>query len=456
MHEPDDYVSIYTPRAELDAEPHLPRRRRPDVRDRPPRYGLGKLLPSRAGSRRRDYRFDRIAEHVMPNTLRLLAWAREHGMRRVFLTYGSEVSDYSDLSPQMYELCRATRNGVGNREHELLDELTPRRRARHQQDHAERVHLEPARADPADLRLRHGALHRRLDEHVRRGDAARRLRPRLRLRARRGRTAAPTREDYHDGSCVVIQRLYGHVLGTAGGHRPPRVPARRRRGGRPCRLRRPPGGDAAMVRVGIDVGGTFTDLMLVDGASVTVHKVPSTPSDPSLATMAGLRELCALAGRELAATSRSCCTARRSRPTSCSSTTARAPGMITTERLPRPRSTSGATGGRRRSRSTRTCRGASPRWSSGGAPAGARARSCRRARSQTPLDEDEVARRDRAAARGGRRVGRRLLPVLVPQPAPRARGQGDPRRGDAGRARLDLVTRSPRNTASTSASRRRR
>jgi 5-oxoprolinase (ATP-hydrolysing)/N-methylhydantoinase A len=51
--------------------------------------------------------------------------------------------------------------------------------------------------------------------------------------------------------------------------------------------------------VGIDVGGTFTDLMLVDDAGdMVVHKVPSTPSDPSEATMSGLRELCALRGVE--------------------------------------------------------------------------------------------------------------------------------------------------------------
>jgi N-methylhydantoinase A len=57
------------------------------------------------------------------------------------------------------------------------------------------------------------------------------------------------------------------------------------------------GDPGAMVRVGIDVGGTFTDLMLVDDArgQVTVHKVPSSPADPSLATMTGLRELCELA-----------------------------------------------------------------------------------------------------------------------------------------------------------------
>jgi N-methylhydantoinase A len=52
-----------------------------------------------------------------------------------------------------------------------------------------------------------------------------------------------------------------------------------------------------VTRVGIDVGGTFTDLMLVDDDGETVvHKVPSTPADPSVATMSGLRELCELRG----------------------------------------------------------------------------------------------------------------------------------------------------------------
>jgi N-methylhydantoinase A/oxoprolinase/acetone carboxylase beta subunit len=56
-----------------------------------------------------------------------------------------------------------------------------------------------------------------------------------------------------------------------------------------------------VVRVGIDVGGTFTDLMLVDDETqtISVHKVPSTPADPSVATIEGLRELCAADSRPL-------------------------------------------------------------------------------------------------------------------------------------------------------------
>ena len=50
--------------------------------------------------------------------------------------------------------------------------------------------------------------------------------------------------------------------------------------------------------IGVDIGGTFTDLMLfdADAGAVHVHKVPSTPAAPDEAMVAGIRELCALAG----------------------------------------------------------------------------------------------------------------------------------------------------------------
>ena len=54
-----------------------------------------------------------------------------------------------------------------------------------------------------------------------------------------------------------------------------------------------------MKRLGVDVGGTFTDLIYVDDdGNVSVHKVPSTPADPSEATLQGALELCASAGIE--------------------------------------------------------------------------------------------------------------------------------------------------------------
>ena len=57
-----------------------------------------------------------------------------------------------------------------------------------------------------------------------------------------------------------------------------------------------------MKRIGVDVGGTFTDLILVDEESgrITVDKVPSTPDDPARGTGEGIRELCSKAGVGLA------------------------------------------------------------------------------------------------------------------------------------------------------------
>ena len=50
--------------------------------------------------------------------------------------------------------------------------------------------------------------------------------------------------------------------------------------------------------IGVDIGGTFTDLMLFDAeaGAVHVHKVPSTPAAPEEAMVAGIRELCGIAG----------------------------------------------------------------------------------------------------------------------------------------------------------------
>ena len=52
-----------------------------------------------------------------------------------------------------------------------------------------------------------------------------------------------------------------------------------------------------MYRIGIDVGGTFTDLVAVDddGRS-TLAKAPSTPADPSLGVVDGLGRLSAALG----------------------------------------------------------------------------------------------------------------------------------------------------------------
>ncbi len=48
-----------------------------------------------------------------------------------------------------------------------------------------------------------------------------------------------------------------------------------------------------MLRAGVDVGGTFTDIMLWDDADgrIVTHKLPSTPGDPARAMLDGLREI---------------------------------------------------------------------------------------------------------------------------------------------------------------------
>jgi N-methylhydantoinase A len=51
-------------------------------------------------------------------------------------------------------------------------------------------------------------------------------------------------------------------------------------------------------RLGVDVGGTFTDLLLLDrgGRAFWRHKTPSTPADSSEGILIGLHEICAKAG----------------------------------------------------------------------------------------------------------------------------------------------------------------
>ncbi len=58
-----------------------------------------------------------------------------------------------------------------------------------------------------------------------------------------------------------------------------------------------------MKRLGVDVGGTFTDLIYVDDddGTILVHKLPTTPEDPSEGTVQGIQELTALAGEDASA-----------------------------------------------------------------------------------------------------------------------------------------------------------
>ena len=51
-----------------------------------------------------------------------------------------------------------------------------------------------------------------------------------------------------------------------------------------------------MARIGVDVGGTNTDLVLECPKGVFFHKVPSTPRDQSIGVIQGVEQLCRMAG----------------------------------------------------------------------------------------------------------------------------------------------------------------
>ena len=54
-----------------------------------------------------------------------------------------------------------------------------------------------------------------------------------------------------------------------------------------------------IIRVGVDTGGTFTDFVYEQDGRLNLFKLPSTPSDPSLAIQQGLGRICAETGSRL-------------------------------------------------------------------------------------------------------------------------------------------------------------
>jgi N-methylhydantoinase A len=52
-------------------------------------------------------------------------------------------------------------------------------------------------------------------------------------------------------------------------------------------------------RIGIDIGGTFTDFALLKGRQVVLHKNLSTPEDRSIGVMQGLQKLAAMEGQHI-------------------------------------------------------------------------------------------------------------------------------------------------------------
>ncbi len=73
---------------------------------------------------------------------------------------------------------------------------------------------------------------------------------------------------------------------------------------------------SARYRLGFDIGGTFTDFVLLDATTggISLHKCLTTPEDPADGALDGIRSICAAAGISVADVA-SCCTARRWSPT---------------------------------------------------------------------------------------------------------------------------------------------
>ncbi len=145
----------------------------------------------------------------------------------------------------------------------------PGRRPAHHAAHV-RDHLRRAPGlSPAGARLpRHADGHRRPTGHGRPG-SCRRSTPALPIGSPASARSAPARP-----------AAAGLLL---------RCPAR---AGRERRAH-------ARLRIGIDTGGTFTDVVAVNEATgdMITTKTPSTPHDPSLGVLEGIRKVLALAGR---------------------------------------------------------------------------------------------------------------------------------------------------------------
>lgn len=89
--------------------------------------GLGQLLANEGRADSAAYRFDRIENLLTPNIRRLIDTCRAVEARVVYITYGSELEDYSDVAPHMVRINEATRNREGLPEHDIVDALKPER-----------------------------------------------------------------------------------------------------------------------------------------------------------------------------------------------------------------------------------------------------------------------------------------------------------------------------------------
>ena len=103
----------------------------------------------------------------------------------------------------------------------------------------------------------------------------------------------------------------------------------------PCRRTQLGGSDVTGplhgFRIGVDIGGTFTDVIGRRGDRVFAVKVPSSPENPAAGVLAGVEAVLELSGEDAGETSTASCTARPSPPTRSSRRRARASDLLMTE-----------------------------------------------------------------------------------------------------------------------------
>ncbi|MBL8645511.1 MAG: cysteine hydrolase [Rhodospirillaceae bacterium] len=88
-------------------------------------HGLAKYLKAQGRLEESRYRFERINRAVIPNTQKLLAYFRAVGAPVIYVTYGSERADYSDVARHIRDIVMATNNKAGEPEHEIVAALQP-------------------------------------------------------------------------------------------------------------------------------------------------------------------------------------------------------------------------------------------------------------------------------------------------------------------------------------------
>ncbi len=88
-------------------------------------HGLGKLLTEQGRLAEAEYRFGRIDNLIIPNTRRLLDCFRAVNGTVIFVTLGPRAADYSDAPRHLRRWFEATHNHAGNKEHEIVAQLTP-------------------------------------------------------------------------------------------------------------------------------------------------------------------------------------------------------------------------------------------------------------------------------------------------------------------------------------------